>query len=105
MRLKETYASLSSFGRDVDVPANLRYERTLYVTYLDDELLVCRDDSGVPEVLLRKGSPEGAPASGDEDVPDVVEDDDDVPDVVEGPCPDQGGRSSSISGARSAPWR
>mmetsp|Transcript_29859 Transcript_29859/g.97676 ORF Transcript_29859/g.97676 Transcript_29859/m.97676 type:complete len:278 (+) Transcript_29859:71-904(+) len=83
VRLKETYASLSSFGRDVDVPANLRYERTLYVTYLDDELLVCRDDSGVPEVLLRKGSPEGAPASGDEDVPDVVEDDDDVPDVVE----------------------
>ena len=83
VRLKETYASLSSFGRDGDGPSNLRYERTLYVTYLDDELLVCRDDSGVPEVLLRKGSPEGAPASGDEDVPDVVEDDDDVPDVVE----------------------
>ena len=59
LRLKETYASLTAFGRDVDVPANLRYSRKLFVTYLDDDLLITRDESGVPDVLLRKGAPEG----------------------------------------------
>ena len=76
-RLKETYSGLSAAGRDLDVPANLRYSRTLYVTYLDDEILICRDDSGVPEVLLRKGSPMGAPTA-DEGVPST-DDDDEAP--------------------------
>ena len=59
-RLKETYSGLSAAGRDLDVPANLRYSRKLFVTYLDEDILVMRDESGVPDVLLRKGSPEGA---------------------------------------------
>lgn len=68
MRLKETYASLKAFGRDQDIPANLRYSRKLFVTYLDEDILVMRDESGVPDVLLRKGAPEGA-ALPDEGVP------------------------------------
>jgi len=59
IRLKETYASLKAFGREQDIPANLRYSRKLFVTYLDEDILVMRDESGVPDVLLRKGSPEG----------------------------------------------
>ena len=60
IRLKETYASLKAFGREQDIPANLRYSRKLFVTYLDEDILVMRDESGVPDVLLRKGAPEGA---------------------------------------------
>ena len=62
------------FGRDVDVPANLRYSRKLYVTFLDDELMIMRDESGVPDVLLRKGAPEGAPTV-DEGVPSTDDED------------------------------
>merc|ERR1719327_1730482 len=68
IRLKETYASLKAFGREQDIPANLRYSRKLFVTYLDEDILVMRDESGVPDVLLRKGSPEGADLP-DEGVP------------------------------------
>ena len=66
------------FGRDVDVPANLRYSRKLYVTFLDDELMIMRDESGVPDVLLRKGAPEGAPTV-DEGVPSADDEDDVAP--------------------------
>ena len=48
IRLKETYASLKAFGREQDIPANLRYSRKLFVTYLDEDLLVMRDERGVP---------------------------------------------------------
>ena len=68
IRLKETYASLKAFGREQDIPANLRYSRKLFVTYLDEDILVMRDESGVPDVLLRKGAPEGADLP-DEGVP------------------------------------
>lgn len=58
MRLKETYTALKVAGRSVDVPQQLQYTRTLYVTYLDNDILVVRDDSGVPDVLLRKSMPD-----------------------------------------------
>lgn len=72
VRLKETYSSVKALDRDVDVPSALRYSRTLYITYLDDEVLVVRDDSGVPEVLLRNSMPdffdEGRPSADEDDV-------------------------------------
>ena len=67
-RLKETYASLSLNDQLLEIPAPLQYSRDLYVTYLDDDLLVVRDESGVPEILLRKAgvftSSEGEEGSG-----------------------------------------
>ena len=73
-RLKETYFSLSLNGQVIDIPDALQYSRELFVTYLDDDLLVVRDESGVPEILLRKGkefqSTEGAaePSYTDDDL-------------------------------------
>jgi len=54
LRLKETYESASVLGQDIDLPEPLQYSRDLYVTYVDEDLLVVRDGSGVPEVLVRK---------------------------------------------------
>ena len=45
------------------------------MTYLDEDILVMRDESGVPDVLLRKGAPEGA-ALPDEGVPSDGSDED-----------------------------
>ena len=50
IRLKETYQSLKSPLGEFQIPKALQYSRPLYVTYLDDDLLVLRDESGVPEV-------------------------------------------------------
>ena len=41
-------------GSKVDLPQAAQYSRDLYVTYVDEDLLVVRDASGVPEVLVRK---------------------------------------------------
>jgi hypothetical protein len=54
VRLRETYEAATVLGRDVEIPKQLQYQRELYVTFVDDELLVVRDGSGVPEVLVRK---------------------------------------------------
>jgi hypothetical protein len=54
MRFEETYVSASAFGRMVDIPEQLRYSRELFVTYVDEDILLVRDASGVPEVLVRK---------------------------------------------------
>jgi hypothetical protein len=56
LRLRETYESVTVLGQasPYSIPSQLQYARDLYVTYLDDDLLVVRDGSGVPEVLVRK---------------------------------------------------
>ena len=54
VRLRETYESATVLGRQVDIPEQLQYNRELYVTFVDDDLLIVRDGSGVPEVLVRK---------------------------------------------------
>jgi PAP_fibrillin len=56
LRLRETYESVTVLGQSspYSIPSQLQYARDLYVTYLDDDLLVVRDGSGVPEVLVRK---------------------------------------------------
>ena len=55
IRLKETYESATVLGGQVvDLPGFMQYSRDIYVTYLDEDLLVIRDGSGVPELLIRK---------------------------------------------------
>lgn len=54
VRMTETYESASLLGQSVDLPQAVQYARDLYITYLDDEIMVVRDGSGVPEILMRK---------------------------------------------------
>jgi hypothetical protein len=55
LRMRETYESAQLVGNNViELPQPLQYARDLYVTYVDEDLLIVRDASGVPEVLVRK---------------------------------------------------
>jgi hypothetical protein len=54
LRFTETYESASVLGQTVDIPEALQYSRDLYVSYVDEDVLVVRDSSGVPEILVRK---------------------------------------------------
>jgi hypothetical protein len=54
IRLRETYESASVMDREIELPELLRYSREIYVTYLDEDMLVVRDSSGIPEILVRK---------------------------------------------------
>ena len=54
VRLPETYESATVLGNSIDLPEQIQYSRDLYVVYLDDDLMVIRDASGAPEVLVRK---------------------------------------------------
>jgi len=55
VRLRETYDKFAKvLDREVAIPEQLQYSRDLYITYLDNDLLVVRDGSGVPEILVRK---------------------------------------------------
>ncbi|KAL3938809.1 MAG: hypothetical protein SGBAC_006352 [Bacillariaceae sp.] len=53
IRLRETYESAEVMGNTIEIPELLQYSRELYVTYLDEDLLVVRDGSGIPELLVR----------------------------------------------------
>jgi len=54
VRLREMYESATVMDRSVELPGILQYSRDLYVTYLDEDILIVRDSSGVPELLVRK---------------------------------------------------
>jgi hypothetical protein len=56
VRFRETYESTSILGQEqpITIPKQLRYSRDLYITYLDDDLLIVRDNTGIPEILVRK---------------------------------------------------
>mmetsp|Transcript_15303 Transcript_15303/g.22426 ORF Transcript_15303/g.22426 Transcript_15303/m.22426 type:complete len:272 (-) Transcript_15303:199-1014(-) len=54
IRLTETYESASVLGQTIDLPEAVQYSRDLYIAYLDEDVLVVRDGSGVPEILVRK---------------------------------------------------
>jgi hypothetical protein len=54
VRMKETYESVRVLDQEMELPSLVQYSRDLYVTYVDDDLLVVRDASGVPEILVRK---------------------------------------------------
>eukprot|EP00239_Pterosperma_sp_CCMP1384_P011020 CAMPEP_0197862904 /NCGR_PEP_ID=MMETSP1438-20131217/39999_1 /TAXON_ID=1461541 /ORGANISM="Pterosperma sp., Strain CCMP1384" /LENGTH=316 /DNA_ID=CAMNT_0043480621 /DNA_START=102 /DNA_END=1052 /DNA_ORIENTATION=- len=53
-RLKETYTGLKAAGRSVDLPESAKFQRTLFITYLDENLLVARDETGAPDILMKK---------------------------------------------------
>ena len=78
IRLRETYMDVEVAGRDVSLPSQARYERTLYVTYLDDELMIARDETGTPDVLMRRpgsstGSDSGSASASPEEPTEVKE--------------------------------
>lgn len=54
VRMTEIYEAASVLGQDVDLPKAVQYSRELYITYLDEDILVVRDGTGVPEILMRK---------------------------------------------------
>ena len=56
VRFRETYESATIMGQAAPflIPKPLRYSRDLYITYLDDDLLIVRDATGVPEILVRQ---------------------------------------------------
>jgi len=54
LRFTETYESASVLGQMVDLPEALQYSRDLYVSYVDEDILVVRDGAGIPEILVRK---------------------------------------------------
>ena len=42
------------FGQSTDLQGPLRTRRSLFATFLDDDVLVVRDETGVPDIWLRK---------------------------------------------------
>lgn len=54
VRMTEIYESASVLGQNIDLPKAVQYSRDLYITYLDEDIMVVRDGSGVPEILMRK---------------------------------------------------
>ena len=54
IRLRETYESATVMDRVVELPEFLQYSRDIFVTYVDEDILIVRDGSGVPELLVRK---------------------------------------------------
>lgn len=54
IRIREVYESASVLDQQVEIPEALQYTRDMYVTYVDEDILVIRDGSGVPELLVRK---------------------------------------------------
>ena len=54
IRIREVYESATVLSNEVEIPSMLQYTRDMYVTYVDDDILVVRDGSGIPELLVRK---------------------------------------------------
>lgn len=54
VRLNEDIVDVEVGGNRVALPGPLARSRTIFVTYLDQELMISRDESGCAEVLLRK---------------------------------------------------
>lgn len=77
-RLSETFSGFQVLGRDVSLPGPLAFMRRMIVSYLDDDLLVVRDENGKPEVLVRK--PMAVSAL---DAADAEEEEEEVPEPVD----------------------
>lgn len=43
IRLRETYESAEVMSRKVNLPTLLQYQRDIYVTFLDDDMLIVRE--------------------------------------------------------------
>jgi len=57
LRLRETYTQANVGGNEVTLPDALKWERLLFVTYLDETMMVVRDETGAPDVLMRTSLP------------------------------------------------
>eukprot|EP00968_Pinguiococcus_pyrenoidosus_P008336 scaffold588_cov247-Pinguiococcus_pyrenoidosus.AAC.5 len=53
-RLSESFSSAKLFGRSLDLPGPLAFMRRFIVSYVDDDLMIIRDESGKPEILTKK---------------------------------------------------
>jgi hypothetical protein len=54
VRLTETFSRACAFGQAVALRGPLMLRRDLLVTLLDDDFFIARDESGVPDIWLRK---------------------------------------------------
>jgi hypothetical protein len=68
--LREDFVEAQLFSTTSPLPGPLAISRTLYVVYVDKDLLIVRDESGVPSVFARQDK---FPAAGE---PSFAEDDD-----------------------------
>ncbi len=72
MRLDETYVEASMGSLNVPFPEQSLFERPLFISYLDEELMIARDQFGAPDVLIRKdkefNSYTGVPSMSDDDL-------------------------------------
>jgi len=53
-RMREIYSEAEFEGRTISLPDPLKWERLFFITYLDETTLVVRDETGAPDVLVRK---------------------------------------------------
>ncbi|CAN0114515.1 unnamed protein product [Ectocarpus sp. 12 AP-2014] len=71
MRLQEVYEEAEVAGVTIPIPARIQPRRTLYITYLDDDIMIARDDTGAPDLLVRKQKDfrfnTGTPSTSEED--------------------------------------
>ncbi|CAB1100153.1 unnamed protein product [Ectocarpus sp. CCAP 1310/34] len=75
MRLQEVYEEAEVAGVTIPIPARIQAcgcpRRTLYITYLDDDIMIARDDTGAPDLLVRKQKDfrfnTGTPSTSEED--------------------------------------
>jgi len=65
VRMREVYLDAEAVGRDITLPQQLQTERVFYITYLDEDLLISRDESGTPDVLYRVGTANNSSSSGE----------------------------------------
>lgn len=87
-RIKETYKSVALADRSFDLPEAAQYERELFITYLDDDLLIARDATGSPDVLVKvsesastqpPSTSEATTATEEETTPASTDDDETAP--------------------------
>ncbi|CAM9667597.1 unnamed protein product [Ectocarpus fasciculatus] len=71
MRLQEVYEEAEVAGVTIPIPARIQPRRTLYITYLDDDIMIARDDTGAPDLLVRKQKDfrfnDGTPSTSEDD--------------------------------------
>eukprot|EP00873_Tetraselmis_striata_P019497 jgi/Tetstr1/439761/TSEL_028175.t1 len=53
VRLRETNKSVRIYTNSTDLPKELQYERAMFITYLDGDLMIARDETGCADILRR----------------------------------------------------
>mmetsp|Transcript_11661 Transcript_11661/g.35383 ORF Transcript_11661/g.35383 Transcript_11661/m.35383 type:complete len:242 (-) Transcript_11661:154-879(-) len=52
-RLSESFNAVEVLGREIKLPGPLAFMRRFIVSYVDDDLLIIRDEQGKPEILTK----------------------------------------------------